>query len=321
MLITGGLGFIGSNLAHRLVQMGADVTILDAMLEPYGFNMWNIKGIENDVKIVIGDIRDSRKVASTIKEKDYIFHLAAQVGRTISMDSPILDLKINCLGTLNILRCCRKYNDDAKVIYSSSRAVIGEPLYLPVDENHPTNPSDIYGINKLSAEKYCLLYHTLHGIHTTLLRLTNVYGPRSQIKNNYYSILNWFIGLALMNKPIPVFGNGNQTRDYVFVDDVVEAFILAASHEKANGEIFFVGSGVETRFVDMVKMIISLVGKGSYEHTSFPLDLQKIDIKRFVVNYKKINDFLGWAPRTNLTDGIKKTVKYYHENLKYYVSR
>jgi nucleoside-diphosphate-sugar epimerase len=319
VLITGGLGFIGSNLAHKLVQMGADVTILDAMLEPYGFNMQNVNDIKDDIRIISGDIRDLKTVADAVKEKNFIFHLAAQVGRSISMNSPVLDLKINCLGTLNILNCCKKYNNSARIVYASSRAVIGEPLYFPVDENHPTNPTDVYGINKLTAEKYCLLYSKTYGIEATSLRLSNVYGPRSQIRNDYYGILNRFIGLTMMDQPLPVFGSGNQTRDYVFIDDVTEAFILAACNKRAVGETFFVGSGVETKFIDMVKMIISVVGKGSYYHRNFPSDLEKIDIKRFVVSYKKINDYLAWSPKTSLADGIKETATYYSKNLRYYV--
>ncbi len=314
VLITGGLGFIGSNLAQQLVKAEAKVTILDAMLESYGGNMTNVKGIEDKIKIVIGDIRDQETVARLVDGKDYIFHLAAQVAHVESMQHPYLDVDINCNGTLNLLEACRKMGDRVKVVYSGTRAQVGEPVYLPVDENHPLNPTDIYGADKLAAEKYLFVYQGAYDIRVTSLRLNNVYGPRCQMKYGHYGILNWFMGLAMQGKVIPVFGEGNQTRDFVYVDDVVNA-MLAALSEKADGEVFFIGSGKETRFLDMVKMVITAVGSGSYEHVPFPSHVKRIDIDRFIVNCDKAKSLLGWEPNVELDEGIRKTTEFYRRQL------
>ncbi len=225
---------------------------------------------------------------------------------------------MNCLGMINVLEACRKYNDSAKIVYASTRGVIGEPVYLPVDELHPLNPTDIYGVNKLAAEKYCRIYNSVYGTRTTALRLNNVYGPRCQMRYNHYGILNWFIGLALLDKVLPVYGDGSQTRDYVYIEDVINAFLLSVSN-KANGEVFFVGSGVETRFIDMVNIIIDCVGRGKYQNVPFPELIAKVDIKRFSVNINKIKRTLSWEPKTTIREGIRKTVEFCRSNLKSYL--
>ena len=319
VLITGGLGFIGSNLAHILVGLGANVSILDNLLKPYGGNIGNVRAIKDAVEIIKGDVRDWSLVKKTIENKEFIFHLAAQVDQCLAMENPRLDLEINCGGTLNILEGCRLHNKKARIIYTSSRAVIGEPQHLPVDEEHPTTPRNVYGINKLTAEKYFTLYNRVYDSRTTVLRLSNVYGPRAQLRHPYYGVLNLFVGYALTNREIPIYGDGNQTRDYVFVEDVVKALILAAENEKTIGEIFFVGSGTETKLIDVVKAIIDIVEKGNYKFVQFPPTLMKTDIKRFVTNYNKIKKFLGWIPETALGYGITKTVNFYLENLKDYL--
>jgi len=235
------------------------------------------------------------------------------------MRDPFEDIDINCRGTMNLLKCCRRYNDNAKLVYTGTRAQVGEPVYLPVDEAHPTNPNDIYGINKLAAEKYVLSYNCIYGIPATSLRLSNVYGPRSQMRYGYYGIVNWFIALALTNRIMPVYGQGKQTRDYVYVEDVVDALCLTMRNKRSNGQVFMVGSGQETKFMEMVKEVIRAVGKGSYRHVPFPPQLKKIDVRRFVVNYNKIKNYLGWFPRTKLGEGLDKTVRFYRDNLQYYV--
>ncbi|MDZ7270229.1 MAG: NAD-dependent epimerase/dehydratase family protein [candidate division KSB1 bacterium] len=321
VLITGGLGFIGSNLAHRLVSLGAEVTLYDACLEPYGWNFANIEGIADRVKVVKGDVRDYPLLAEQVREQDVVFHLAAQVGREISMENPALDVDINCHGTLNVARACAEASRRVKVVYAGSRGQIGEPLYLPVDEEHPTNPTDVYGINKLAAEKYLLLFGKVYGFPVVSLRLNNVYGPRCQMHHGFYGILNWFIKRAMTGEPITVYGDGGQTRDYVYIDDVVDAFILAAQRPEADGEVFFVGSGVETVFLDMVKEVLRAVGKGSYVHVPFPPSREKIDIKRFVVTYDKLHRLTGWEPRTPLSEGVAKTVEFYRGRLPLYLRR
>ena len=319
ILITGGLGFIGSSIAQKIVPEGAEVTLYDACLDPYGWNYANIKEIKDDVQVVKADVRDPEQMKKHIKGKDIIFHMAAQVGREISMNDPELDIDINCNGTLNLIKSCATLTNGVKVVYAGSRGQIGEPSYLPVDEDHPQEPTDLYGINKLAAEKYIFLWGKVYGFATTSLRLNNVYGPRCQMQNGYYGILNWFIKRAMVGEDIPVYGDGSQTRDYVYIDDVVDAFVRAAISPKTSGESYMVGSGKETIFLDMVKSIIKEVGKGRYVHVPFPPQRESIDIKRFVVTCKKISNTIGWRPQIDLTQGISKTVSFYRERLKEYL--
>ncbi len=313
VLITGGLGFIGSNLAHRLVKEGAKVEIYDACLEPYGWNYANIREIKNDVQVTVADIRDAATLKKHLAGKDIVFHLAAQVGREVSMEHPDLDTDINCNGTINLCRACAEMDNGVKVVYAGSRGEIGEPVYLPVDEAHPTNPTDVYGINKLAAEKYLMLYGKIYGFPAVTLRLNNVYGPRCQMHHGFYGILNWFITNATQETPITVYGDGLQTRDYVYVDDVVDAFIRAALSPEADHDIFFIGSGVETIFLDMVKEVIKAVGKGEYIHVPFPPQRESIDIRKFVVTYEKFQKATGWEPKVDLATGVQKTVDYYKD--------
>lgn len=319
ILITGGLGFIGSNIAQQAVRHGGRVTIFDACLRPYGWNPANIKEIEKEVRFVRGDIRDYDALAEQVKTHEIIFHMAAQVGREISMSDPQLDTDINCTGTLNLCRAIEKLNREVKVVYAGSRGQIGEPVYLPVDENHPTLPTDIYGINKLAAEKYLLLYGKVYGFPAVSLRLNNVYGPRCQMHHGFYGILNWFIRNAMEEKPITVYGDGLQTRDYVYVDDVVQAFLLAAVTPAADGNIYMIGSGVESRFIDMVKEVLEAVGKGRYVHVPFPPERESIDIRKFVITYAAMHNATGWLPQVELKTGVEKTVAFYTERLAEYL--
>jgi nucleoside-diphosphate-sugar epimerase len=324
VLVTGGLGFIGSNLILKLVRIGAVVTILDAMLPQYGSNVKNIEEVKDRVKIVVGDVRDSAVVAECVKAKDYIFHLAAQVNRAISMDDPMVDVDINLKGTLNVLEACRKQNDSAKMIYAGSRVQVGDPIDLPVNENHPTNPNDIYGVNKLAAEKYCFVYHRAYGINVTSLRLGNVYGPRGQLRNTQYGFVNLFIGYALSNKPIPIWGEGQQTRDCVYVEDVIDAFLLASMNERSNGEVFMVGSGREMKLLDIAKTIMETVTKltgikTTYIHKPFPEVLRRVDVPRFAIDFRKIHQYLGWLPKTDFVQGTYETVRFYKRNLHHYL--
>jgi nucleoside-diphosphate-sugar epimerase len=316
VLITGGLGFIGSSIAQVCVRHGAKVTVLDACIEPYGYNLANLAGIERDVEVVKGDVRDRSLMKQLVPQRDIIFHMAAQVGREISMDSPELDVDINCNGTINVLEANR--GGSAKVIFAASRGQIGEPVYLPVDEQHPQNPTDVYGINKLAGEKYLFLYSHVYGFPVVSLRLNNVYGPRCQMHAGFYGILNWFMANAMDGKPITVYGTGQQTRDYVYIDDVVDAFVRSAISDHANNETFFVGSGVETVFVDMVKEILRAVGKGEITYVPFPASREKIDIKRFVVTCAKIEQALGWRAQVPLARGIDTTAAYYAQHLAAY---
>ncbi len=321
ILITGGLGFIGSSIARRCTEAGAHVTLVDACLEPYGWNLENIRGIEDQVTFINGDVRNFSLIRRLFKGKDIVFHMAAQVGREISMEKPALDAEINCMGTLNCLEAARQAGTPPRIIYAGSRGQAGEPVSLPVTETHPDHPTDVYGINKLAAEKYLFLYHKVYGIPAVSLRLNNVYGPRCQMHASFYGILNWFISLAMQGLPIPVYGDGSQTRDYIYIDDVVDAFIRAAVSEKAVGEMFYVGSGRETVFLDMVREVIRAVGKGRMEFVPFPETRKKIDIRRFVVSTEKIHEMLGWQPSVEFGTGMRETVRYYEEKLDAYLKK
>jgi nucleoside-diphosphate-sugar epimerase len=262
----------------------------------------------------VGDVRDANLIERLVRNQDYVFHLAAQADRQAALENPRLNFDINAVGTLNVLEGCRRAAGDVRLVYAGSRAQVGEPLYLPVDCLHPEFPLDVYGASKLAGEKYALAYYHSYGMKTTSLRLSNVYGPRGQLSNSSYGVVNLFIGFALRGKPIPVYGDGTQTRDYVYVDDVTEAFIRAAETERALGECLMVGSGVETVFLDMVKMIASIAG-GSYYHVPFPPDLASVDVHRFQANIDKTWKMISWVPKTGLEMGIRDTLKFYTSSL------
>ena len=319
ILIIGGLGFIGSNLAHALVKKGYKITLLDAEIDPYGWNHYNIKSIINKIDFKKIDIRDRDNLNDQIKNKDIIFNFAGQVSRIISLENPQLDIDINIIGTINLLEAVKKHAPNAKVIFAGSRAQTGEPQYFPVDENHPDNPTDIYGINKLTAEKYHKLYYDVYKIRTTVFRINNVYGPRCQIKHGHYGVLNLFIYWALSNSPLTVYGDGSQTRDYIYIDDLVEAFIKVMDNPKSDGHYFQVGSGVETKFIEMVNIIKDLLPNSNIVHQPFPELLDKIDINRYVSTSKKLKQISGWAPKISLHEGIVRTVEYYKKNLDNYL--
>ena len=312
-LVTGGLGFIGSNLARRLVGLGAEVSVLDACLEPYGWNSANIKEIKMKVRFVKADIRDAPAMTAVVKEKDFIFNCAGQVSHVDSMKDPFLDLDINCRGNLNILDACRRLNDKVKLVYAGTRGQMGPLHYSPADEEHPDNPTDIYGADKWAAEKYHLVYSNAFGMHATSLRINNTYGERHQMKHSKYGIMNWFIRLALDGKEIPVYGDGSQTRDYNYVADVVDAMVLAAQSPKSDGKFYMLGSGSEIKFLDMVKAVIAAAGSGSYKLVPWPEDRKAIEVGNFFVTYKKIKEELGWEPKTSLEEGLKNTVAFYKE--------
>lgn len=319
-LITGGLGFIGSNIAHRLVSLGAHVTVYDACLDPYGWNFANIREIKDSVKFIKGDTRDIELLKEHVRDKDFVFDCAAQVSHNLSIKKPFLDVDINCRGALNVLEAVRHCGGKAKVVYAGTRGELGRLERTPADETHPTNPVDINGINKLAAEKYNLLYNKIYGIRTTSIRINNTYGPRSQMRNDDYGIVNWFIRRALLGEEIVMHGEGNQTRDFNYVDDVVDAMVLAAQSDKADGEVFLLGSGKETKFADVLKLIIEITGSGSrIRRIPRPKEREAIEIGNFLVSFDKIRSTLGWNPKVSLEDGISKTVEFYRQRIGEYV--
>jgi len=321
-LVAGGLGFMGSNVAHALVKAGAKVTVYDACLDPYGWNFANIKEIRNTIEFIKGDTRNPDAMKMALKGKDVVFDCAAQVSHILSMKDPFIDMDINCRGALTLLEAARTVCDGATLIYCGTRGEIGKAVYSPVDEKHPTDPMDVYGINKLAAEKYYLLYGKRYGMKSTSLRLTNTYGERGQVRHGEYGILNWFVRLALENKDIVINGPGLQTRDYLYVGDAVEALLLAAAKsEKSAGEVFMVGSGKEVRFIDMCNLVVKLAGsKSKIISKEWDPERKAIEVGDFVISNGKITKALGWKPSTRFEDGLKKTIDFYRQRMKEYTS-
>lgn len=319
VLITGGLGFIGSNLALNLVNLGAKVSIIDNLNPLYGGNLFNVLGKEKEIEIVISDIRDTDVIRLLIEKSDIIFHLAAQVSYIDSLSIPFEDLDLNARATLNILEICRKYNPKSKIIFSSSRMVYGKVEKPIISENGDTNPLSLYGIHKLTSEKYLLMYYKDFGIPSTILRLTNPYGPRQQIKHSKYSLVGWFIRQAMEEKVIKIYGDGFQLRDYIYVDDIVGAMIKCAGTEKTVGEIINIGSGVSSRFGDMVQSVVSCVKSGKVEYIPWPKDYEKIETGDIIVDISKLQDLTLWKPRVTLEEGILLTYEYYKKNISNYI--
>lgn len=318
VLITGGLGFIGSNLAHRLVNLGAEVKIYDALLEGYGANWANIKEIKDKVEVIIGDVRDYKKLKDVIRTVDIIFHCAAQVSRVVSMSNPWLDVDINCIGTINVLEAVKNSNKNIRIIYTSSRASTGLAKNLPVDEETPLNPVDVYGVNKLTAEMYCKVYHRAYGLKTTILRLTNCYGPRAQMKTPRYGVINWFIRMALEDKVLTVYSPGTMLRDYIYVDDTIDALILAAQNDEAINETFYVTSGKPISLVELAKLIVRIANSGEVKIVPSQKEWASIEIGDFYATYDKIKKKLGWKPKTDIETGLRKTIQFYKERLSDY---
>lgn len=319
VLITGGLGFIGSNLAHKLLELDSNITIIDNLNPLYGGNLFNILGKEKEIEIVINDMRDANVIRPLIEKSDIIFHLAAQVSYIDSLNIPFEDLDLNARATLNILETCRKYNPLTKIIFSSSRMVYGKVEKPVVTENCDTNPLSLYGIHKLTSEKYLLMYYKDFGIPCSILRLTNPYGPRQQIKHSKYSLVGWFIRQAMENKVIKIYGDGLQLRDYIYVDDIVDAMIKCAENEKAIGEIINIGSGISSRFSDMVQSVVNCVKSGSVEYIPWPKDYEKIETGDITVDISKLQELTGWKPNVLLEEGIQLTYEYYKKNISNYI--
>lgn len=318
VMITGGLGMIGSTIARMIVGHGAKVTIVDACIEPYGANLFNIDDIRDSVKVNICDIRDKEAMKVLVRGQDIIFNLAGQVSHNDSLDNPYIDADINYIGHLNVLECLKKYNRDAVILHAGSRLQFGKIEYNPVDENHPLNPRTPYALNKTAAENSYRFYNEVHGIKTVSFRIANPYGPRSQMRHSKYSMVNWFIRQAMEGKTITVFGDGSQIRDYIFVDDLANAFILAALTPVCYGEVFNVGSGTGTSFLDMVNAVISIVGRGEMKLVPWPENYLNVETGDYITDVGKIATKTDWRPKTSLADGIKKTHEYYSMHSRLY---
>jgi nucleoside-diphosphate-sugar epimerase len=319
ILISGGLGFIGSNLAIELVRLGARVTITDSLIPEYGGNLWNIEPVKNQVNINISDVRDPHSMHYLVQNQDYFFNLAGQTSHLDSMANPFPDLEINARAQLSILEACRKYNPGVKIVFAGTRQVYGKPQYLPVDEKHPLNPVDVNGINKLSGEWYHIVYHKVHNINSTILRLTNTYGPRMRVKDSRQTFLGIWVRNIIEHKPISIYGDGSQIRDFNYIDDVVDAMLLAALQNFEAGTVFNLGNSEFISLTETAKQMIEVNGSGEFLHVPFPESLKHIDIGHFYGNFSKLNNETGWLPKTKFRTGIKLTLDYFRDNLKRYL--
>jgi UDP-glucose 4-epimerase len=318
VLITGGLGFIGSNLAIRLVSLGAEVTLVDNMMPRQGGNLFNVSEIAPRVHINFSDVRNELSMNYLVKDKDYIFHLAGQVNHVDSVRDPIQDLDINCRGTLVLLESCRNVNRNVRIIFAGTRGEYGKSVKLPVAEDHPTNPKGIYAVTNLTAEKMVLVYRDIHGIRGTCLRITNTYGQRHQMQHDEFGVVNWFIRKAIDGEMIPVFGDGRIIRDFLYVDDLVECLLMVASSDGAYGEVFNVGTGIPTSFIDLAKLIVEVAKNGSYGFTEFTQERKEVEPGDYYTDISKIKEMLGWQPQVSLREGLARTIEFYRQYRAYY---
>lgn len=318
VLITGGLGFIGSNLARRLVNQGAEVLLVDSLIPEFGGNLYNIFDIKDQVRVNISDVRDEYSMRYLVQGMDYLFNLAGQTSHMDSMQDPFTDLEINCRSQLSILEVCRKYNPNIKIVFTSTRQIYGKPDYLPVDEKHLLRPVDVNGINKMAGEWYHILYNNVYGIRTCALRLTNTYGRGMRIKDTRQTFLGIWIRLLIEGKPFEVWG-GEQLRDYTYVGDVVDALLTAAVRPEADGQIFNLGGDCVISLKDTAQLLLDASGGGEFKIREFPAERKRIDIGDYYSDYSLIRKELGWEPKVSLRDGFAKTVAFYRENLEHYL--
>lgn len=319
VMITGGAGFIGSNLAHRLVQLGADVLLVDSLIPDYGGNLFNIRGIEDRVRMNIADVRQESTMSYLVRHVDVIFNLAGQVSHIDSMRDPYTDLEINCRSQLSILEACRRNNPGIKVVFAGTRQVYGKPEFLPVTEQHLVRPTDVNGINKVAGEYYHLVYNHVFNVRACSLRLTNIYGPRQLVKHNRQGFIGWFIRLAVEGRELQIYGDGSQLRDFVFVDDAADAFLRAGASDACNGEVFNVGGSEPVSHRDLVHLLLEVAGTGSVRNVEWPAEQKAIDIGSFYADSAKFRAATGWQPRVGLREGLARTVAYYREHLPHYL--
>lgn len=317
VLITGGLGFIGSNIATRLVKLGAVVTIVDSLLPEYGGLRYNVRDIADRVRINISDVRDRHAMPALVRDQDFLFNLAGQTSHLDSMTDPQTDLEINCRAQLSILEACRERNPSIRIVYASTRQIYGHPDYLPVDEQHPIRPVDINGIHKVAGEWYHLLYDRVYGVPATALRLTNTYGPHMRVKDARQTFLGIWIANAVRDEPFEVWG-GEQLRDFTFVDDAVEAFLLAAA-DAESGHVYNLGGAEVVSLATLAQLVVQLSGSGSYVIREFPAERKRIDIGDYYAEDGLIGSTLGWTPLIPLEEGLRRTIAYYRAHLDAYL--
>ncbi len=318
VIITGGLGFVGSSLARALVAQGAKITLVDSLIPQYGGNLYNIHDIRDRVTVNVCDVRDPFAMAYLLQGKDYLFNLAGQTSHLDSMSDPQTDLDINATAQLAILEACRKSNPGIKIVFASTRQLYGKPDYLPVDEKHPIRPVDVNGINKLAGEWYHLLYNNIYGIRACALRLTNTYGPGMRVKDARQTFLGIWVRMLIEGKPIKVFGDGMQLRDFNYVDDCVGALLLAGASDTSNGKVYNLGSTEVLGLKALAEMMLGLGRNGTYELIPFPPERKAIDIGDYYSDFTLITDELGWTPKVSMAEGLARTVAYYQEHQSHY---
>jgi len=318
VLITGGLGFIGSNLARTLAGLGARVTVMDCLIPEYGGNRRNLAGLAGAVKVVVADVRDRGRLPRLLRGQHFLFNLAGQTSHMDSMADPDTDLEINCRAQLSILEACRRHNPGLRIVFASTRQIYGRPDYLPVDEKHPLRPVDVNGINKLAGEEYHLLYSEVYGIRSTVLRLTNTIGPRMRIKDARQTFVGVWIRQVLSGQPFEVWG-GTQLRDFTYVDDAVEAFLVAAARPEAVGKVYNLGGVGRISLRDLADELVAAAGGGRYAVRAFPADRKKIDIGHYYSDCRRIGREIGWRPCTPNTAALARTVDYYRRELPHYL--
>jgi len=319
VMITGGLGFIGSNLAIRLVELGADVLLVDSLIPEAGGNFANIEPVKTRLRVNVADIRQASTMNYLVQGQDVIFNLAGQVSHIDSMRDPHTDLEVNCRAQLTLLEACRHHNPAAKVVFAGTRQVYGRPDALPVTEQHLVRPTDVNGINKAAGEYYHLVYNNVFRVRACSLRLTNVYGPRQLIRHNRQGFIGWFIRLAIENREIEVFGDGSQVRDFVYVEDAVDAFLRAGYCGSCDGEVFNVGGLEPITHRDLVELLIDVAGTGRVRYVPWPDDKKRIDIGSFYSDSSKFTRTTGWHPSVDLREGFRRTIEYYRAHLPQYL--
>jgi UDP-glucose 4-epimerase len=321
VLITGGLGFIGSNLARRLVDLGANVLLVDSLIPEYGGNLFNIDGLAERLRVNIADVRQQSTMNYLVRDRDLIFNLAGQVSHIDSLRDPYSDLEINCRSQLTILEACRYNNPGVKVVFAGTRQVYGRPDSLPVDETHLVRPTDINGVNKAAGEYYHLVYNNVFHVRACSLRLTNVYGPRQLIRHNRQGFIGWFIRMAIEDNAIQIYGDGTQLRDFVYVDDAADAFLRAGADDRCNGDVFNVGGDRPVSHRELAASLIEAAGSGRVEFIEWPRDKKAIDIGDFYSDSSKFKRLTGWTPTVDLREGLRRTIAFYRNHLDQYIDR
>lgn len=318
-LVTGGLGFIGANVAHRLAGAGADVTVVDAMVPTHGANPHNLDGAARPVRVIEASIADVDAVGAAVSGADYVFNIAGQVSHLDSMEDPLGDLELNARSHLALLELLRATNAAAPVVYTSTRQIYGRPKYFPVDEDHPVQPVDVNGVDKFAGEQFHLLYARVHGMHACSLRLTNTYGPRMRLRDDRQGFVASFVRRAITDDVITLYGDGSMERDMVHVDDVVDAILLAAVTPATSGEVVNLGHTESLTLAEVAHAIVDAAGSGRVDYVPWPADRAAIDIGNYQGDFTKAHKLLGWEPAIDFVTGIESTVAYYREHRSWYL--